>query len=399
MLSIDAARAAGFRDSLYFFRRNPLLHKLNCGPVEKDQLIAEGKLHANLKSRQVTMITAHNTFKIMGARFVESECVCLDSSRLYSSRRDIRVDGKHIIDDYYEDLVIAQGKRPGDSAYVETYDPDIDSATLAQPKHGGAVGSGGGPVMKAAVKTPLLPTGVTDAHTVFGSSGANPFKNYDPNNTKSRRPKAGLTQLNWMSEYAHGIASANKDISVWRQMRGSNITLGNEPEGEDEAGDSVAEEETTVAATTAAAAVDQLKAGSNGDVEMASPGGAAAGTVVVKQQRKRPRPRLVGIYEPHTNLPHVRLDFEPTRATFERVSNLPDIPLLPEAEEEEEEMDPEDGGGEEAVKRRKLEVARAGASIGLASVVYVMETTPEGRDVDTFTTVPGIWDFRSAVTA
>jgi chromatin structure-remodeling complex protein RSC7 len=73
MLSIDAARAAGFRDSLYFFRRNPLLHKLNCGPVEKDQLIAEGKLHANLKSRQVTMITAHNTFKIMGARFLESK--------------------------------------------------------------------------------------------------------------------------------------------------------------------------------------------------------------------------------------------------------------------------------------------------------------------------------------
>lgn len=71
MLSIDAARAAGFRDSLYFFRRNPLLHKLNCGPAEKDRLIGEGKLHANLKSRQVTMITARNTFKIMGARFIE----------------------------------------------------------------------------------------------------------------------------------------------------------------------------------------------------------------------------------------------------------------------------------------------------------------------------------------
>jgi hypothetical protein len=303
--------------------------------------------------------------------------------------------------------VIAQGKRPGDSAYVETYDPDIDSATLAQPKHGGAASAGGGAAMKGSVKTPLLPSGVTDANTVFGSSGANPFKNYDPNNTKTRRPKAGLTQVNWMSEYAHGIAAANKDIAAWRQARGRRITLGNDHEaGPDGDEDDVVEGE----AAAVAAAVTQGTDAQQGsgfhadgqDTKMEQPATATAAVTVNKH--KRPRPRLVGIYESHTNLPHVRLDFEPTRAVLERLSSLPEIPLLPDEGggvgggdgmmmiDEDEEQDPEE------VKRRRLEVARAGASIGLATVVYEMETNPEGQDVDTRTTIPGLWDFRSGIT-
>lgn len=73
MLSIDAARAAGFRDSLYFFRRNPLIHKLSCTQAEKDRLIDLGKLSGNLKSRAVTMVSARNCYKVMGAAFVLSE--------------------------------------------------------------------------------------------------------------------------------------------------------------------------------------------------------------------------------------------------------------------------------------------------------------------------------------
>lgn len=73
MLSIDAARAAGFRDSLYFFRRNPMVHKLSCTQAEKDKLIELGKLSANLKSRSVTMVSARNCFKVIGGVFVVSE--------------------------------------------------------------------------------------------------------------------------------------------------------------------------------------------------------------------------------------------------------------------------------------------------------------------------------------
>lgn len=82
MLSIDAARAAGFRDSLYFFRRNPLIHKLSCSQSEKDRLIELGKLSGNLKSRAVTMVSAKNCFKVMGATFIQSAFHSLSPSRL-----------------------------------------------------------------------------------------------------------------------------------------------------------------------------------------------------------------------------------------------------------------------------------------------------------------------------
>lgn len=72
ILSIDAARAAGFRDSLYFFRRNPMIHKLTCNQEEKDRLIELGRLSGNLKSRAVTMVAARNVFKVMGATFLQS---------------------------------------------------------------------------------------------------------------------------------------------------------------------------------------------------------------------------------------------------------------------------------------------------------------------------------------
>lgn len=73
MLAIDAARCAGFRDSLYFFRRNPWLHKINASQEEKEMLIELGRLHQNLRSRQVTLVTARNLYKVFGARFVKSE--------------------------------------------------------------------------------------------------------------------------------------------------------------------------------------------------------------------------------------------------------------------------------------------------------------------------------------
>lgn len=72
MLAIDAARCAGFRDSLYFFRRNPWIHKLNCTQDEKEILINMKRLHINLRSRQVTIVTARNCFRVFGARFVKS---------------------------------------------------------------------------------------------------------------------------------------------------------------------------------------------------------------------------------------------------------------------------------------------------------------------------------------
>lgn len=71
MLSIEAARTSGFRDSLYYFRRNPLVVKLTLSQAEKDHLISLGRLSNNLKSRSVTIVTARSAFKLHGSKMVK----------------------------------------------------------------------------------------------------------------------------------------------------------------------------------------------------------------------------------------------------------------------------------------------------------------------------------------
>lgn len=50
-----------------------MINKLTCVQEEKDRLIELGRLSGNLKSRAVTMVSARNTFKVMGATFIQSE--------------------------------------------------------------------------------------------------------------------------------------------------------------------------------------------------------------------------------------------------------------------------------------------------------------------------------------
>lgn len=71
MLSIEAARTSGFRDSLYYFRRNPAVVKLTLSQAEKDHLISLGRLSVSLKSRSVTIVTARSAFKLHGAKMVK----------------------------------------------------------------------------------------------------------------------------------------------------------------------------------------------------------------------------------------------------------------------------------------------------------------------------------------
>ena len=73
MLAIDAARTSGFRDSLYYFRKNLLAYKLNATQAEKDMLIEQGKLGSHLRTRSVTLITARSAYKLHGAKMVLGE--------------------------------------------------------------------------------------------------------------------------------------------------------------------------------------------------------------------------------------------------------------------------------------------------------------------------------------
>jgi chromatin structure-remodeling complex protein RSC7 len=72
-LTIDAARACGYTDSLAFLRRCPQIVKLSCGEEERQMLIDVGRITGNLKHRMVTMVAMRNVYKLMGARLVQSE--------------------------------------------------------------------------------------------------------------------------------------------------------------------------------------------------------------------------------------------------------------------------------------------------------------------------------------
>lgn len=72
MLSIDAAKTCGYRDSLYFFRRNKELVKLNLAGEEKDMLIRDRRLNGTFKARSVTMIAVRNAFKLQGSKMIKS---------------------------------------------------------------------------------------------------------------------------------------------------------------------------------------------------------------------------------------------------------------------------------------------------------------------------------------
>ncbi|KAG0139742.1 hypothetical protein CROQUDRAFT_101108 [Cronartium quercuum f. sp. fusiforme G11] len=219
VLSIDAARAAGYRDSLYFFRRNPLIQKLPCTQDEKDALIAAGFLSGNLKSRAVTMCSARNAFKVMGARFLKG--------------------GKHVVDDYYEDAAFASGATIGEPAIADGLDPQDRSNAPAADAPGqdtiSVSNSNAQPVQepvklkptqsafRLALNYPISSTsasGGSSSKSNYSGDGRPPFGFVvtDPRE-KKRRPAPNLTSKNWMLQYCRAISEMNRHLRTVRRER------------------------------------------------------------------------------------------------------------------------------------------------------------------------------------
>ncbi|GAA6027047.1 hypothetical protein JCM8097_006069 [Rhodosporidiobolus ruineniae] len=427
LLSIDAARCAGFRDSLYFFRRNPLIHKLSCNQPEKDRLIELGRLSGNLKSRAVTMVSARNVFKIMGATFLQ--------------------DGKYVFDDYYEDKSIAAGHKPGEPAFIEPYDPDKDTGTLATSKGNAPPGatSLGLNVLIGHPGKPKVPGGELISsqigggiHATFGGTGLQPFgKSWDPSARKAK-PAPHLTPENWMLEYAEAVRETNSELIRVRKGNIGQVQVGlGVEEREEDCWEWVEEEYTddedeqppprppqppaamqldpSSAAPSpyaASPAYPGLSAPSPGlagssvspipgtpvdpSVLYGTPGhlphlphphsalsSAAPSPAPTRPASPTPAPpkpkkkRLIrvynpirGVYEPETNVPHVYQATQPTFAEIARVDRRPRL------------FGDEDGsaaaavlnglsGEDRAAKRRKLE--DAAAKVGAASIEYVSD--------------------------
>lgn len=212
MLAIDAARTSGFRDSLYYFRRNPLAFKLNATQPEKDYLIEIGKLGPHLRTRSVTLITARSAYKLHGAKMlIGAWQVPICGPPVLTRLRP--TDGRWVVDDYYEDKVLeditSMGLQPGDLV-GDLQDPSTQTE-LAQltggDKQSRVERGGGGGIYRAGGPT-----------TMFGGSGWGPYSDGPLNAVrKSLLTRDGLTEENWMSIAAQRTIETSEEFSKLRR--------------------------------------------------------------------------------------------------------------------------------------------------------------------------------------
>lgn len=188
MLSIDAARGAGYKDSLYMFRRNLLLVKLTLEQDEKERLITEGKLAANSRSRSVTIVAARNVYKLFGAK--------------------VLVNGKHVEDDYYEDKArrycTDRKIEPGTICTVEDEgqfdDVDLIGLTNSGPNFG----------------TKFLSRAVGGWAYDIGAALFSPATTYA---TKRALLSQNITHENWLNVYAREVQGTNDEIAYLKRLR------------------------------------------------------------------------------------------------------------------------------------------------------------------------------------
>ncbi|KAI0039219.1 hypothetical protein FA95DRAFT_1567284 [Auriscalpium vulgare] len=270
MLAIDAARTSGFRDSLYYFRRNHLALKLNATQQEKEYLIEIGKLGSHLRTRSVTLITARSAFKLHGSKML--------------------LDGRWVIDDYYEDKVLAEitekGLKPGDLV-GDLSEPQTtaaaESAAAAAAAAQKADRGGGQGMYRAGGPT-----------TLFGGAGWGPYSDGPLNAVrKSLLNRDGLNEENWMLIAAQRTAEAAEEFAQQRRQA-------LKPYG-----------------------------GIYGELSLPAVEEAGADVDAEEEGRKRKKARTeedvapMGVYEPHSGLVFYRADTQPTKSRWE---GLPDTP-------------------------------------------------------------------------
>ncbi|TFK75645.1 hypothetical protein BDN72DRAFT_757327 [Pluteus cervinus] len=290
MLAIDAARTSGFRDSLYYFRRNLLAFKLNATQPEKDYLISEGKLGSHLRTRSVTLVTARSAFKLHGAKTI--------------------LDGRWITDDYYEEKVLeditAKGIKAGDlvgelpdpNAKAHTDDASALNAVAAGSSKTDRSGGGGG-IYRAGGPT-----------TIFGGSGWGPYSDGPLNAVrKSLLSRDGVAEENWMWMMSMRVLEADEEWAKWRK---ESLKV-NGAESVAEAGPSGISEKPEFKQSGLRQDITKEE-GEEQDVSGKGKGPA-------KPKRKRvtfeSNPSPLGVYEPHSSLIHYRDDTQPTSSRWE----------------------------------------------------------------------------------
>ncbi|OCF60682.1 hypothetical protein L486_00318 [Kwoniella mangroviensis CBS 10435] len=202
-MTIDAARALGYTDSLAFLRRYPQILKLSCTADERQLLIDIGRIAGNLKHRQVTMVSVRNVFKLMGARVIKG--------------------GKWVTDDYYETEAIERCKEMGYDPGTLAENEEVNSRENQMTRDLGlgdsslynTNGPGGGRYSYSL--TPFYPIG--GPTTTFAGNGSDPFTEAGSGNKKQKLKSAGVNDQNWIYLTSKDSLAVNQQLQAYRNER------------------------------------------------------------------------------------------------------------------------------------------------------------------------------------
>lgn len=345
-LTIDAARACGYTDSLAFLRRCPQIVKLSCSPEEREMLIEVGRITGNLKHRMVTMVAMRNVYKLMGARLVK--------------------DGKWVDDDYDEERALKDCETHGYKPHGPVTEEEL--AQNQYPSAGGPRPSASagifadGQASKTSLQSWYSAGGPT---TQFGLNGADPWAD-NLNQKRHRLRQLGVTEEDWMLRTAEDSRRIDEQLRGYREERiteleGVDATRGwvyaterySEGLVKKEPQHPLARELSLDAAPSSDAlspappesAVNVALAEVNGNSDKAEPQrvptGTPGGKIILESEAEtmngRPRkgkwtPGVIrAAYEPHTQMPHVPLSTQPTYGSLDRVAYKPLIGMDGEA--------------------------------------------------------------------
>uniref|UniRef100_V5GK43 Uncharacterized protein n=1 Tax=Kalmanozyma brasiliensis (strain GHG001) TaxID=1365824 RepID=V5GK43_KALBG len=307
MLAIDAARSAGYRDSLYFFRRNPQIFKIELFQAEKEKLIDDGRLSGQLKTRNVTMVPARNVYKLHGARFLSG--------------------GKAIIDDYYEAEARASGVKEGKTVGGMSNEEQEKRRELERERDR--------PKKKVDTFsfTTIDPQG-DPVVTQFGDSGQAPYVR--AGNWQSRRAalqRSDITEDNWMLEMARSVRGMNSELNETRKDRLSAFPRFNRYLDVDDAAkaeqlkeavaDGEAEPEDDPEALNDLPPWERENLPAATATELEDDSKKRQDLLQDKLEAQRRQGPPIGVYEPNTHLPHFSVLTQPTQASFVKLAQRP----------------------------------------------------------------------------
>lgn len=219
-LTVDAARACGYSDSLAFLRRCPQIIKLACDAEERQMLIDIGRVTGNLKNRMVTMVSMRNVYKLMGARVVKSTYYL---SPFFTWRRANGVDGKWVADDYYEDKAMTDCIENGFTPFATVHENEIVSNAMS---HMVPIGrQPGGPNTRDSDNIPrsvlsLAPTYTLGGPTThFAGSGADPWSEAGWGNKRQKLKSMGVSEEDWMYRTALETRAVDEQLKEYREDR------------------------------------------------------------------------------------------------------------------------------------------------------------------------------------